>query len=177
MDDHPTVDIEGIVESVDPNIFSQDPEMQISVINHQPDFLEPDIIQLGGYVPNSLTDGNPTENVLDYTGTVPTGFDLRIFSTEYKPSYNGRIVVVSGSQVFDIASVGIDATHHFRLTTIKTARRVQRVTTAESTSLLKNVAENSKWIEFKPGENIFSIGATESGLAYELLYTNRFGGL
>jgi hypothetical protein len=177
MDDHPTVDIEGIVEGCEPNIFSQDPELQVSIICHQPDFVEPDVIQLGGYVPNSLTDGNVTENVLNYEGSVPSGFELKILATEFKPSYSDRIVVVNRSQSFDIDPVEIDADHHFRLVTIKTARAVETVATAESNSLLKHMTSLSKWVEFKPGENIFSIGALESGLAWELRYSNRFGGL
>ncbi len=177
-DDQPPVDIEGIVESCDPNIFSQDPEMQISIICHYPDFVEPDVVNLTGSVPSSLANGMPIENVLNYIGSVPSGFELRIFGTIDKPIYRDRIVVVMRNQTFDINSVEIDATHYFRLITMKTSRLVETVNTenSERNSLLKNVVQ-SKWIEFKPGENVFSIGAMESGLAWELRYSNRFGGL
>lgn len=177
-DNQPTVDIEGIVESCDPNIFSQDPEMQISIICHYPDFVDPDVVNLSGIVPGSLTDGIPIENVLNYIGSVPSGFELRIRSTIDKPTYSGRIVVVNRNRTFDINAVEINATHYFRLITMKTSRLVETINTenGERTSLLKNVVQ-SKWIEFKPGENVFSIGAMESGLAWELRYSNRFGGL
>jgi hypothetical protein len=39
-DDMPTVDIEGYVESFDPNMFTQDPEIQVSIICPKPDFIE-----------------------------------------------------------------------------------------------------------------------------------------
>jgi len=37
-DDFPSVYIDGIVESFDPNIFSQDPEIEISILRLKPDF-------------------------------------------------------------------------------------------------------------------------------------------
>jgi hypothetical protein len=40
-DDMPMVEIGGYVESVEPNMFSQDPEMQISIICPRPNFADP----------------------------------------------------------------------------------------------------------------------------------------
>jgi hypothetical protein len=40
-DDMPTVQIGGYVESLEPNMFSQDPEIQVSVICLKPNFIGP----------------------------------------------------------------------------------------------------------------------------------------
>jgi len=181
-DDYPVVDIEGIVESFEPNLFAQDPEIQISILCHQPDFVEPDIVVIKGIVPNSLTDGDPIEYVIDYQGTVSTGFELFVTATEFKPTYNDRLIVVNQGPVkyefMNVDPVSLDADWRYNLTTIKTDRRVETVDTdGVRNNLLKNMLQPSTWPEFKPGENIFSVGATESGLAWELRYSNRFGGL
>ncbi len=40
-DDMNSVDISGYVESIEPNMFSQDPEIQVSVICLKPNFISP----------------------------------------------------------------------------------------------------------------------------------------
>jgi hypothetical protein len=41
-DDLPTVYINGVVESFEPNIFEQDPEIQVSILCPKPDFIDVD---------------------------------------------------------------------------------------------------------------------------------------
>ncbi len=47
-DDMDTVEIGGYVESNEPNMFSQDPEVQISVICLQPKFIGPNTTEYSG---------------------------------------------------------------------------------------------------------------------------------
>lgn len=177
-DELPTVEIEGYVESLKPNIFSQDPEVQCSVICPRPDFIDADAVIISGTV-----DDGTTENVIDYIGTVPTGFELRVQRTVTNPSYTGPITVTNvdnglAPQIFSIDPVTVDVLKSFKLSTIKGHKRAGNVDVADGdfTNLLANV-ETGIWPELRFGENVISVAATEDDQLWTLAYFNRFGGL
>jgi hypothetical protein len=177
-DELPTVDIEGYVEAFEPNLFSQDPEVQVSVICPRPDFIEADAT-----IHTGLVDDGTIETVFDYLGTVPTGFELRVDRTIDNPSYTGPLSVIMKSpfvpQTFEVDPVTIDTTKYFKLSTVRNAKRVQNVAITDGavTNLLSDVSDASVWPEIKPGENAFSIAASEPEQLWTLAYFNRFGGL
>ena len=177
-DELPTVDIEGIVESFQPNIFSQDPEIQVSVLCHKPDFIEADATIIEGTV-----DDGTTEYVFDYVGTVDTGFELRVDRTVANPSYTGGFTIVNRApvdpQLFEVNPVTVDTTKYFKLSTVRNAKRVSTIAVAdgETTNLLSGVTDESVWPHLEPGENVVTVEASEPGQAWTLAYFNRFGGL
>jgi hypothetical protein len=177
--DHlPTVDIEGVVESFEPNIFSEDPEIQVSVLCHRPDFIEADATMLRGEV-----DDGTIEQVFNYVGTIDTGFELRVGSTDENPDYTGELEIVVKSpeepQSFKIDLVTINAIKYFKLSTVRNRKRVQNIAIIDgaATNLLSGMTSLSVWPVFKPGENSISIKASEPGQAWTMAYFNRFGGL
>lgn len=174
----PTVDIEGYVESFDPNIFSQDPEVQVSIICPKPDFVEADATIYYGVV-----DDGSVEIEFEYQGTVETGFEVRIVQTVDNPGYTGIIDVTMKSpdepQIISIDPVTIDGVYYFKLNTNQGRKRASRITTVDGTvlNLLRQVNTASVWPVVKPGTNVFSVAATETGQSWTLAYFNRFGGL
>lgn len=174
----PTVDIEGICESFEPNIFSQDPEIQISIINHQPDFVDVDVTSISGVV-----DDGTIEVVFDYIGSIDTGMELRIDRTVDNPSYTGALDVVLKSpvipQTFSIDPITTDTIKYFKLSSVPNNKRVNNVaySDGELTNLLAQMGDFAEWPQIKPGENSISVGAEESGQIWTLAYFNRFGGL
>lgn len=175
----PVVEIEGYVESLEPNIFSQDPEIQCSVICPRPDFIDPDAVLLDGAV-----DDGTIENVIEYIGTVPTGFELRVQRTVANPSYTGPVTAAityadGEEQAFAIDPVTVDTLKYFKLSTIKNAKRAQSILIADGsqTNLLAHVTSESIWAEIRPGENVLQVIADEDDQAWTLAYFNRFGGL
>lgn len=178
-DDMPTVDIEGDVESFEPNIFSQDPEIQISILCLKPDFIDVDSTIYTG-----VTDDGSTELEFEYTGTVATGIELQVSRTVAVPSYTGLITITLQSpdvQIFAIDPVTIDTLKYFKLNSTKGMRRVQNVAVADGavTNLLDRMADDAVWPELKPGQNVISVAAAIAGRgqAWTLAYYNRFGGL
>jgi hypothetical protein len=177
-DELPTVDIEGVVESVEPNIFSQDPEFQVSVICHKPDFIESDATVYFGVV-----DDGSTELEFDYIGTVTTGYELRIDRTPTNPSYTGDITVVTKSpstpQQFKAVGVTIDTDQYFKLSSVQGAKRVQEIDLldGETTNILSKMTDDSVWPQLKKGKNYVSVAGAEPGQNWSLAYFNRFGGL
>lgn len=178
-----TVDIEGVVESCDPNLFSQDPEMQVSVICHKPDFIDADALVLEGIVDDILLPA--TEHVFEYPEhAVPTGIELRIDRTVANVAYTGPIVVTLTAQgmvpqVFSVGEATVDNVRSFKLSTVKTRKKVSSVLISDSsvTNLLYQVTEDSKWPMIEPGENVLTVQANEPDQAWTLAYFKRFGGL
>jgi hypothetical protein len=177
-DELPRVDIEGYVESCDDNMFSDDPEVQVSIICPRPDFIEPDATILQGVV-----DDGTIETVFQYLGTVPTGFELRIDRSVDNPSYTGRFAIKMVSegkdQDFGINSVTVDTDQYFKLNTVQGRRKVQSIGVIDgvATNLLASVDSDAVWPVIKPGENVFSVDAAENGQAWTLAYFVRLGGL
>lgn len=178
-DDMATVDIEGIVESCDPNMFSQDPEMVVSIICHKPDFIEPDATIFYGVV-----DDGTDELEFQYAGDIPTGFEVVVAHSVDNVAYTGPLDISMQREpadplVFSIDPVVISATHHFKLSTIRNAKRAQRVSNADgqATNLLMSVTPESVWPVVLPGTNLFKVVAEENGQAWTLAFFNRYGGL
>lgn len=186
-DELPTSFIRGIVESFEPNIFSQDPEMQISLICPKPDFIDLETsfitgsaIDISGVDFEELTyetlTGGGVESV-NYIGTAPSGFELRIDGT-----YTGPLVFVNATpdavQVLSMEEVVIDSSQRFELNTVRSFRYVYNVdtTTDEAVNILAKMDKLSDWPEFSPGANRFAVYA-DSALTWDLGYFNRFGGL
>lgn len=177
-DNLPVVDIEGYVESLEPNIFSQDPEIQCSVICPKPDFIDADAVIINGQV-----DDGTAENVIDYIGTVPTGFEIRVQRSVDNPSYTGPLTITNilpdgEEQVFNIDPVTIDTTKSFKLSTVRNAKRAGNVDIDDSEfhNLLANVTTGI-WPELTFGENLIKVAAAENDQLWTLAYFNRFGGL
>lgn len=175
-DDMPVVDIEGYVESLEPNIFAQDPELQCSIICPKPDFIEVDAIIFDGVVGDSALE-------FDYYGNVDTGFELRVDGATALPAYTGQLSVIAtpvglDPQTFVINPVTINALKSFKLTTMQNQKRAQNFALSDGaiTNLLQAVTQ-AVWPQLKPGSNSFQVTAATPGQQWTLAYFTRFGGL
>jgi hypothetical protein len=172
-DELPVLGIRGIVESFEPNLFSEDPEMQISILCPKPDFIDVATTLLTGTV-----DGTPIP--INYIGTAPAGFQLRIQSAG---SYSGGLSVINDTpddnQRIDLNPVTVDSGLYFELNTVRSLRYVYNVVvgTEDATNILAKMAKDSDWPELRPGTNSLTILASAGGLTWSLGYFNRFGGL
>lgn len=174
----PDVDIEGYIESLNPNIFSQDPELQCSIICPNPDFIEVDVTTY-----NSIVDNGTLQMVFDYEGSIDTGYELRVDHTLDVVTYTGGLTITHTAfdedQVFAINPVTIDGSKYFKLSTVRNAKRVSAVYTADQTfdNLLARLSGDSVWPVLRPGENVFKMAAAQTGMAWTMAYFNRYGGL
>jgi hypothetical protein len=178
-DDMPTVDIEGWVETFDPNMFSQDPEIQCSIICPKPDFIEPDATIYTGVV-----DDGTAELEFEYTGSVDTGFEVRVQHSVTNVAYTGALHISMQrepeiAQVFTVDPVTIDATKHLKLSTIRNAKRIQNVDNSDgvTTNLLMHMTDDSVWPKIQAGTNLFKVSSAENGQDWTLAFFNRYGGL
>lgn len=182
-DDYPDLEIEGICESVEINMFSEDPEIQVSIINHQPDFIAVDDTDVSGTVSNALIDGDPSEYEFEYEGTAPAGFVLSVNPSPSNPSYTGPILIVletfMGVESFQVDEVTIDATKRLIFGTWDNDRKIHTIDSDGEIvdQLLKGVVAGSSWMKLRSGQNIVAVSAEENFLTFQLTYFERHGGL
>ena len=175
-DELPTTDIEGYVESFEPNMFSQDPEIQVSIINPKPDFIEIDATIFKGTV-----DDGSNQHVIDYSGTISAGFEVRVDRTVELVSYSGPVTIKvensSGIHTITVNPVTVNTIQSFKMSSVQGKKRVQAETILDGsiTNLLKN--KSGVWPELQPGENLISISADQPGQTWTLAFFTRFGGM
>lgn len=178
-DELPMVDIEGYVESFEPNMFSQDPEIVVSVICPKPDFIDADATIYYGAV-----DDGTIELEFTYVGNVETGLELKVAQSVDNVAYTGPLTISvqqepHSPEVFHIDPVTINGGQYFKLSTIPNAKRVQKIAVVDgaATNLLWYVSGDSEWPKIRPGKNLFKVAGSENGQAWTLAFFNRFGGL
>lgn len=176
-DDIDPVEISGIVESVENNQFSKDPEFLVSVICPDPYFTSVDPIVLTG---QTVRDGG-TVVIVDYQGNIETGMIVKV--TEVTAPDPTSIGIQIGNPVisyFNIAA-GVDATKFFEMSSLPMRKYVQNVNIGSGviTNLLSQstIQEGSDWPMLQPGENEFSIVTDQGVQDWELRYYERYGGL
>ncbi len=175
-DELPTTDIEGYVESVEPNIFAQDPEIQVSIINPRPDFIDIDATLYTGIV-----DDGSNQLVVDYPGTVRSGFELRVDRTAERVAYTGPITIrvenADGIKTITVNPVTVDTMQSFKMSSVQGKKRVQYEAIADGaiTNLLKRMT--GQWPELAPGENLISVAASQSSQKWTMAFFTRLGGL
>lgn len=174
-DDAIPVEIEGIVEDVNVNMFSKDPELLVSVICPDPYFiaLEPTIIT-GQAI---RAGGAPI--AVDYNGSVDSGINVKVSWVD------DPAAALIGIQVGDppITYFGVDATVnsalYFEMSSIPMRKYVQNINIGSGiiTNLLPHVRAGSRWPVFQPGINEFLVITDQGTQDWELSYFERFGGL
>jgi hypothetical protein len=173
-DDYPPVQITGKVESFNPNMFSKDPETQVSVICPKPDFIAVDSTIITGRTSDD-------EVVIEYTGNVETGFELRARNSPDLGAYTGDLFVrnqtLGKTETFHVVDVTVDSGRSFMVNTVKTSRKVQNIYDNGVANILPKMSLDSEWPELYPGENVLSVSTTQPGLDWLLGYFNRYGGL
>lgn len=175
-DDMIPVEILGIVEDVQVNMFTQDPELQVSIICPDPYFTSLDPIVITG-----LTGPNPgtAPMVIEYNGTVESGMVVKVTATP-DPAPSG-IAVQIGNPVLTYFAVAatVDSTNYFEISSVPMRKYIQNVNIGNGviTNILAKAQEGSQWPIFQPGENEFTVFTDHGVHDWELTYFERFGGL
>lgn len=178
----PTCEIDGYVENLEPNIFSRDPEVLVSIICPEPDFVATEVTELTGLV---LAGGEDVDTI-EYVGTVEAGIDLRVIGNDETPTYSADLDVVTGTaeeQFFRLWGLDISETLILHMSSIPGNKFVRKhlVDTEEgAVSLLQNIGDGSLWPVLKRGTNFFGVFTNlddDPGQDWILRYFARFGGL
>lgn len=176
-DDMPAVQIEGYVEDISANLFSDDPEYLISIICPDPYFtaIEPEIIT--GQAIHEMGDFE----TINYNGSVEAGIHLKVTYTSGVSPMEIAIQIGDPAITHFMVETEVDTTNYMELSSVPMHKYVRNVDldTGVITSLLSNVhiEEGSQWPFIQPGENHFHIITDDGEQDFVLTYYERFGGL
>jgi len=178
-DDMDPVEISGIVEDVQVNMFSKDPELIVSVICPDPYFnsLNPIVITGQAVMPRGAT------TLIEYNGNIQAGISVKVTS-----AVSGSVVPYdvdiqigpwTNSVSHFVATPIINTTTYFEMSSVPTRKFAQNVDLNSSviTNILSKVKTGSVWPVFQPGENEFSVVTNTHNEDWELTYYERYGGL
>lgn len=173
----PDVQIDGYVESFEPNMFSKDPEIQVSIICPQPNFIATAPTVVGDTVKATSAD---TPLVIDYEGSLPVGFLLDFGSTSpVTPIVTVKNTAITAEQLIVTAPATITATRKFTLSTVQGNKYVRLMTgDVVNNNMLSDITEGMKWPQLIPGSNDFIVAATVlPDSPWSMSYIAQYGGI
>lgn len=176
-DDMDPVEIFGIVESVENNMFSKDLEIQVSIICPDPYFraVSPTVIT-GQAI---LEAGVPT--TVEYEGNIQTGINVKVtWVSGAVPSFIG-IRMDNAETSYLVTDTDVDATNFFEMSSVQMKKFVQNVDLnsgiIDSLLFKALLEEGSFWPNLQPGDNEFSVITDQGVQDWELTYYALYGGL
>lgn len=166
------LDIEAMVEEISSPLFVNDPNVTISLMCFQPDFIDPRMVTIEG---GSVPDGTNTE--IDYPGSVEAGTVITIdFNrpvsdfTIYNTDAGGRLSQLDFT--YDILD-----DDQLVISSLRGNKGITLTRGGISQSVLYGRSPQSSWISFAEGVNLFRVYAVGDPLPYTLEYVVRYGGL
>ena len=176
-DDMIPVEISGIVEGVEVNMFSKDPEVHVSIVCPDPYFIAVDPTVVTGQAVRS--DG--TVSVIEYNGTIETGINVKVTTVTAPDPTDIGIQIGDPILTYFATLATVTNSMYFEMSSIPMRKFVQNVEIGSGviTNLLSKVhiQEGSAWPTLQPGENEFSVITDQGVQDWELTYFERFGGL
>lgn len=160
------------IESCEPDIFTAEPAMDVSLLCFDPDFFDPTPVEVEGMSVSTLAN---TE--MEYVGTVETGivFELRPdramagFSIYHRTPDNTLHEVD-----FTYALLAGDVV---TISSIYGAKRVTLLRAGVESSILYAISPQSDWLEFEPGINKFRVHDSGAPVPYTVSYTTKYGAI
>lgn len=166
--------IDGRVESMESPMFTEDPEVQVSILCFNPDFVDPNPVVVSG---SSTT--TRTETLIHYNGTVETGVLVTVKA-------NAATSAIS----LDLRSQGRALQNAFTDTTLASGSsllissvpgdkyvRLRAADSSES-SALQAYSPFSAWLTLWPGDNYFMFqNSVSTAASWSMQFINRYGGL
>lgn len=164
-------EIAGIVESFDQNMFSSDPEVNVSIICYDPDFYAPSETTV-----NANTTSGMTTTPINYPGNSDTGVKFHMTFPAVATGvtlYNTR-----PDGIIDITTIAGSflANDQLDVDTNPGSKTVTMTRLGTKTPVLYYLDRMSTWIRLMRGANQFRAQYSGAATAYTLKYTSRFGG-
>lgn len=177
------VEISGYVETFTPNIFSEDPEYQVSIICPYPYFVDLEPITVGEDTSTGSTFTSYLHYVdVNYIGTVPTGVLVKVPPHSFSAT-NGRLSIYNRHQskldAWTCDSVTIDNSRGLEVSTVNGQKyaRETHISPIPPTSVMGRVSSSSVWIQLVPGTNRFQVASDGLSTPWTMTYFRRWAGL
>lgn len=165
--------IEGRIESFDSDLFTAEPEVNISTMCFSPDFIDPtEVVFNGDTVANTVT-----QALLTYLGTVDTGVIFTIYPDRVLTDFTIYHTLPDGTLRSLYISYPLEAGDVLEINSIVGSKSVMLTRTGIQTSILYAMTAQSSWITLEPGDNNFRVYAEGAPIPYDIRYTTKYGGL
>lgn len=166
------VDTTGRVEEFDPDIFTQEPTADITILCFDPDFISTSPVEIEG---DTVSD--TTETTVNYPGTSPTGF---LFTLEVDRTLSAFTIYhrTPGGALYSMdVEASLLAGDIVKISTVNRQKYATLTRSGMTTSLLNGVSVQSSWFQLVRGANTLRAYATGAAIPYTVEYTPRYGGL
>jgi len=166
------LNIEGIVESNDSPMFEEDPDVTISLMCYDPDFIDDRIISVDG-----MTVATTENTEIDYPGTVEAGTVLTLHvnrSVSEFAIYN--VDEGGGIQQLNFSGALLNG-DSLVISSLEGNKGITLTRAGVSSSFLYGRTTQSSWIKLFEGLNQFRVYAVGDPIPYTLEYRVRYGGL
>lgn len=170
-DEGPDLTINGMVETFVAPLFAKDPNATISILNFDPDFIDPTVNTVSGF-----TTQGTDEVEIDYAGTVDTGILFTLNVDRVMSNFTLYNRTSEGTQnaqfIADLAIADI-----LEINTQPGNKSILNTSGGTESSLLYGLSPYAAWITLEPGQNFFRVLVDSAGTPYTITYTDRYGGL
>lgn len=196
--DNRMAEIEGYVESNDPDIFSQEEGSDISIICPNPffyDALSTTETSFSGIVPafefpfsnESLTEPllefsvieDVTDRVIDYKGDAEVGVTISIQARGEAGDitiYNvdtAEIMVVYNNLIESLTGSGIVDGDEIIICTVRGQKSAKLIRQGKTTNILNCIGRDADWFQLAKGPNTFAYDAVTGRNNLRVIITNR----
>lgn len=163
----------GRIESFENAHFSQEPAVDISILCFDPDFVDPDVVEVPG-----STVSDATTFPIVYPGSVETSIVFELILDRDVSEFTIYSTMPDGTnRNLDFVAPLLNGDSLIIDTTPGSKSVTQYRSGAIFGNPLYGVTPQSAWIELQPGTNLFRVYATGAPLDFTLSYHNRYGGL
>lgn len=175
----PQVQIDGYVETFEPNIFEKDPEYQISIICPKSEFAAVTPSSVQG---TTLTLLSGSTTTINYEGTLPTGFTLTVSANATVTTSTGQFRIVNknpGTELFIVTAATVSSTQLLEFSSVQGNKHVDTkvISSGVTTDLVSKIDPISTWPFLDIGPNIFQVLADVYGQDWTMTYTALYGGI
>lgn len=167
------VEILGVVETCEPDHFTQEPTMDISIMCFRPDFYELTSETIPGLLTTDLT-----ATYFDYPGTVETGVVITVTADRDVDELTVYHRIPSGDiQTLTFDNAPLIAGDVLTISTVEGNKGATLNRAGTISSVLYGISPQSKWLELKRGNNGLRVYATGAAMPVSIEYVNKYGGL
>lgn len=201
--DNRTSEIEGYVESNEPEIFSEEESTQISIICPDPFFYESKGSSSAFYGADPMFEF-PFSNesyseplllmgeirmdsraIVNYVGDVDTGMVITIHTLGDASNFTiynvdtGESMAINTDKVKTITGVAFHSGDDIEISTYKGNKYIRLLRNGIYTNIISAMSKGSDWFQLSVGDNIFDYQAEEGAenLMIMFSYRNAYGGI
>lgn len=162
----------GRVEDCDPEMFTQEPKTDISIICYEADLISVTPVNISG---NTVSD--TTETTVTYPGTSPVGLGITLNVNRTLSELTVYHRLPDGSLYSMDVQASLVAGDVVNISTVNRQKGITLTRSGATSSLLYAVSTQSTWFQLRKGDNKLRVYATGAAIPYTATWTPRYGGL